>query len=664
MSVPVRPASRPVNVPAFWAATFGSLAWHFWPSTLDGSFSMASAGLCAAVAVPAAIRTGAELARDYRLRVKLAQAEDVTENHGTAREAEWPEIVARAMHDPASGNFLGLCQGKHPVFVPPRTPFCVIEAPPGAGKTSFLVISSILHQARLGKSLFIPDVKTELAPMLVPVLKAMGLETWCINPTHAYADLCPDAEINLYQSVLDACHDPGAFRRDTIKLALDLANLHLPEPKGGEDRNAFFRNGSRRCLGLGILSQALLDPARCTPGDVFALLNDPRAFRKRLVFLRYEIARQFPEDGIAAFLATEAANMLDKFEHNEEHAASFLEGATQPLIAFNQGGRMAGYGRTASVNIAVMRRRQVIVFVMAPLANTRDFAPVVSLLNHSLMEAAKRHPAGHPVHIVGEEFLNYRFADIASDMETMRGLRLSMDIYIQSFDGLVRKFGRETAAAIEAYADVKVYLGLNGFERARHVSNMLAEATIRGRDYSTQADARDIGVSNREMGRRLMTADEILAMPRDQAWVFVRGLRPLRLTMVDYGRITPWRDEVGPNPLEGPALRGKPLFAIRYPTGKRPVLDGTPRPPKTRAARGRRFVWPVRAAHLLWLVPVLALWAAIGTRPPLPHLLFSYSDSGSRQAPYYHECSYVGPSPRTIHPMDGRCPLIRFFPQR
>lgn len=674
MSVPVRPASGPVNGNALLAALSASAAYALWPA--QWSYSLPSAlaalgarrsALGAVAAVPAGLKAGRLMLKDYRLRRNLARAAEASTDHGTGREATWPEIVARGMDNPASGNFLGLHAGAQPVFAPSKTPFSLIEMPPGVGKTVTLVIGSILHQARLGKSLFIPDVKTELAPMLIAALKAMGVEVWCINPAKAHLALCGDTEINLYEAVIDAVHAPDAFRQDAVKLALDLAELHLPEQPGGADKNVYFRNGARRCIGIGILSQAMLDPARCTPSDAFALLNEPKAFRARLVKLRFEITRLFKDDPVAEFLKTEAANMLDRFEHNEENAASFLEGATQAVLAFNQGGRMAGCGRTATHTIATLRKRQIAVFVMSPLSHARDFAPVVSLLNHSLLEVCKRDPAGHPVHIVGEEALNYRFADIVSDMETMRGLKVSADFYVQSFSGLIKKYGRDAAASIDAYADVKVYSGLNSFERARHVSDMLAEATIRRQDYSFKAEAGEINVSSREQGRRVMTPDEILAMPRGEAWVFVRGLRPLRLTMVDYGRIAPWRDEVAANPLEGARLRGAPLFGIRYPAraagaaSARHVLEGVHAPAKARPARRRRRVWPVRLRHLLWLPQVLALWSIGPLDVALPHLRTAYSYTGPESLPFYRACDYVGPHPRTLRPANGRCPLVAFF---
>lgn len=567
MSVSVKPATAPINLAASVATLTGLAAWWLWPESGGAWQPSFAAWLLGSTAFVSTSVTASLLVKDYRLRRDLAKSRNVSQNHGTARQATWAEIVARDMHRPESGNLLGLFDGTYPVFAPPRTPFSLVEAPPGVGKTVAFVIPSILHRALLGSSLFIPDPKNELAPMLAPVLRQLGFDVWCVNPAGRHRDICPDTELNLYQGILDALYGDEDARSDTIKIASDLAELHLPEE--GDARNRYFRNGSRRCIVVAILILALTDPARCTPSDAFTLMADPWTFLERITFVRESLDTGRKDDPVVAYLKGEAGNLIYRHKKNEENFASFIEGATQTLLAFNSGGRLAGYGREAVHNIAEMRHRQVITFVMSPLSHTRDFAPMVSLLNQGLLEACKRDPAGHPVHIVGEEALNYRFADLASDMETMRGLKVSMDLYIQSFAGLTRKYGQQAAASIASYCDVMVYAGLTSFDRAKQVSDMLAEGTIRTQDYSYQAVVKQIGVSSRETGRRLATADEVLAMPRDQAWVFVRGMRPLQLTMVPHWSVAPWSGWTLDNPIEGPRPRTRPLFTIEYLEGQK-----------------------------------------------------------------------------------------------
>lgn len=112
---------------------------------------------------------------------------------------------------------------------------------------------------------------------------------------------------------------------------------------------------------------------------------------------------------------------------------------------------------------------------------------------------------------------------------------------------------------------MRIYTALNSYDRAKRVSDMLANRTVPIVNPSHGQRAKEIQISHSEAGRPLMTADEILTMPRNEALVFVRGLRPMLLQMAHYGEIDPWCDMVGDNPLEGRQLRGEPKFRIAYP---------------------------------------------------------------------------------------------------
>ncbi|MCB2049446.1 MAG: type IV secretory system conjugative DNA transfer family protein [Novosphingobium sp.] len=664
MSVIARPKSGPVNRPMLLAALSSSAAYALWPQGAGDFVSMFASGTCLIIAVAVGTRGVRNLFKDYRLRRDLKKASKPSDTYGAARFSQWDEIEAAGLSDPANGNFVGLASiaGKKPIFLPvfARSPIALIEMPPGGGKTIHFVIGSIIHLAKLGRSLFISDVKAELAPMLVEALRRAGFEVWCINPAKAHPAICGSDEINLYQPVIDAVQAQDDFRLDAIKLTIDIAEIHLPEGKDGDNKNLFFRNGSRRCLIVLILSQAFLEPDRCTPADVFAILNDPYRFHERLLFLQYEIDKLHPYDGIAEFLRTEAASLLSRERDNPEHFGSFVEGATQTLLSFSQGGRLAGYGRGARIRMEELRERQIICFVIAPLGQTSAMMPVVSLLNMALLEAVKRKPTGRAVHIVGEEFLNYRFNDIVAGMETLRGLKVNADIFIQGFDGLERKFGQKAAASIEAYCDVRVYAALNSYDRAKRVSDMLANFTVRNANPSHGQQAKDIQYSHSETGRPLMTADEILAMPRNEALVFVRGMRPMKLRMAHYGEIGPWRDMVADNPLEGERLRAEPKFEIVYPEehGAAPIRIKGVSYPTCPIEKGEsdRVAW-VRPKHLAWTLPFAAILLAFANLGS-PHLRFAYSGAGGR----FYSCDYVGPSIRRIVPPNGECPLIKFIP--
>jgi len=560
----VRPKIRsgPVNRWMLFACTLGGVAYATYPADGNDVVLLSYSGAAAVGAAISIIRATKEAIKDYRLRRGLAIAETKSTDHGSAREATLEERAAAGMDDPASGELFGTGLEGNPVFRPSGAPFALIEMPPGVGKTVNLVMNSILHRSLLGFSIIAPDVKCELSVALAPALRALGFEVWCINPAKLYLDQLGDVEHNPYQALNDAVYDAGAGKRDAVKIAADIAALHLPVIK--DERNPYFTHGSRRALLLGNISNALFNPARCTPTQLYRLLADPTSFLQRCVDLQsFETSKV--NDRVLQVAQLEARNLLHRAEKNEENFSSFLEGATQRLISFNPAGHLGDYGANAVHNLSAVRDRQIIVFIVAPLSHLREFSDFISLLTHNVIAACKAKPNGHPVHIVGEEALNFRFHDLVGDLETMRGLGVTADLYIQSFAGLERHYGKEAAAAIESYADVRIYAGLNSYARAKHVSDMLADETIRKQDGSYHTVSMDeLNISSKETGRRIMTPDEVMAMPKGQAWMFARNMRPIRLQMVSYAEVAPWRDWVGESPITGTRLHAPAKIEIDY----------------------------------------------------------------------------------------------------
>lgn len=140
---------------------------------------------------------------------------------------------------------------------------------------------------------------------------------------------------------------------------------------------------------------------------------------------------------------------------------------------------------------------------------------------------------------------------------------MTIDLYIQSFEGLAIHYGKEAAAAIEAYADIRVYAGLT-YGRAKHVSEMLSDQTIARQDVSYDATVKELGIASREMARPMMKTNEVAGMSRNQAWMFVNGLDPTRLTMLSYAQLSPLNQCVDPSPVTGTRLHAKTLRTIHY----------------------------------------------------------------------------------------------------
>ncbi|MDZ4369411.1 MAG: type IV secretory system conjugative DNA transfer family protein, partial [Afipia sp.] len=221
-------------------------------------------------------------------------------------------------------------------------------------------------------------------------------------------------------------------------------------------------------------------------------------------------------------------------------------------------------GAGAIHSLSSIRDRQIIVFIMTPLSGMREFADTISLINHAIVSAVKAKPDGHPLHIVGEEALNNRFADLVSDLETLRQFRVTVDLYTQSQAGLERHYGKTAAAAINAYADIRIYAALNDLSEAKHVAAMLSNETIQRQDISYQDTVMDVGIASREIARPLMNEAEVLSMEKPFAWAFVNGMHPVRLTMLSYAQVAPFNEWVDPSPITGTRLHADTVLTVTY----------------------------------------------------------------------------------------------------
>ncbi|KFL29533.1 hypothetical protein JP75_20395 [Devosia riboflavina] len=549
--------SGPVNRPVIAAAALGGSASLLWPTAQHWQ-DFVMAGALASGAAILLMTAGRNVLKDYRLRKNIAISQDISDSHGSAREATPAERSAAGMDQPS--ELLGLDHKGRPVWRPRSLPFSIIEMPPGVGKSICYVMTWIISRATGGYSLVIADPKRELFPMLSAGLRRLGFEVWAVNPAGGLLGIEGEVELGAFQAVIDAVHGEAHERKNAVRIAMDYAVILYP--LNNEEKNPYFAHGSRRVLIVAILSEAFLNPAECTPSALYSLIADPIAFKKRLALLAFQLEGIDPNDALVAFLKVEALNLIDRAKKNEENFGSFVEGASQRLLSFNPVGHLSGYGERAFHRLGELRERQVIVFIMSPLTHTREFAPLVSLLNYNILEACKSKPHGHKVHIVAEEALNYRFSELTSDMETLRGLGVSMDFFIQGFAGLEKAYGRDAARSIEAYSDVRITAGLNSPERAKAVSETLSDTTLRKQDFSYQSHAREISIATSEFSRPLMKPNEVLSMERGHAWVFVRGMNPMKLRMVHYGEVDWWRDYVAPSPISGTRLYSKPVLTI------------------------------------------------------------------------------------------------------
>lgn len=200
--------------------------------------------------------------------------------------------------------------------------------------------------------------------------------------------------------------------------------------------------------------------------------------------------------------------------------------------------------RTDQLHLDQVGHERTVIFVMLP-DSTSAFSFITALFFQTFFTVAFRDAdtsgTGRlPIHVklLLDEFANIGvIPEFASRMATMRGRNMSAQLVVQNLGQIKARYG-DDAETIIGNCDTLLCLGTNDKTTAKEVSERIGRQTIISVDSSEQRGSRGgASKSRRTLGRDLITADELLRMPRTEALVLVSGFHPLmdeKLTTPDF----------------------------------------------------------------------------------------------------------------------------------
>jgi len=148
-----------------------------------------------------------------------------------------------------------------------------------------------------------------------------------------------------------------------------------------------------------------------------------------------------------------------------------------------------------------------------------------------------------PVHILADELANCcgAITDLPKKISTIRSRRLSMSCVFQNIAQMQNRYPDNAWLEIIGSCDTQLFLGCTDELTAKFISDRTGEVTI-GVE-SMAKEMRSIRFSNytpshRETSsigkRKLLTPDEVLRLPREEALVIFRGQKVLKVKKFDY----------------------------------------------------------------------------------------------------------------------------------
>lgn len=561
------------------ATLLGSAAYYFWPEQ-GTQIGFAAAAYAAAflsiVKLIHAISAGLQLLFHRGLKKRAKKAAQM---HHPARWANDKELKETGMFNP-NGRPLGETFSGIPIFEPSMSVHSKIVAPPGLWKTIAAITTAIMHlvhtkrgKKELPPSLVIPDVKGELAVMCAGSLRAMGFEVWVLNDTMHLG--LQGVDLNPFALLVEAhgSDDPRKRARAGVIARILAMTIH-PEPKDGDAKNRFWRAGTRDCLAAAMF--CLLANKKLTPTFLWSLLSDPSAFIRALKKLAD--LDEMTQPGVLL-----ARSLLETYIEEPQHFSDFRSSAAQNLESFETTGMLAHVGLSSSLvgpNSSLchssIRKKQVIVFMVSPLAYSDELALLQKLHLQSFMMSLKEYPGGQPVEFILDEACNAKAAlsNLIDDLTLVRGLSARVHLVAQAESQIVSTWGRDAAKTLDAVTDLKQIMGTNSPEEAQILSKALAMGVIDFEELGFSTKSEDVTLRADRTGRPLMTPDEILSMAKDEQIILVNGLRPIHARKLSYARYDPICHQVDDNPVEGSKLKPDPKVFLKYPKPQSKKTEG------------------------------------------------------------------------------------------
>ncbi|HBK69308.1 MAG TPA: conjugal transfer protein TraG [Firmicutes bacterium] len=167
-----------------------------------------------------------------------------------------------------------------------------------------------------------------------------------------------------------------------------------------------------------------------------------------------------------------------------------------------------------------------------------------------------------PVNFLLDEFCNIgHIPDFTKKISTMRGRGIACSVIFQSIVQLKTFYPDNDWETILADCDSWLVLGVKDVTSAKYISEHLGVGTIQTEGFKkSRGKVFDLGQSTSRFEKRnLLNPDEIIRMPRKQAILSAFGLKPLKLSKMDFTK-HPMYHLLSPEPV----ANYKPEWANKY----------------------------------------------------------------------------------------------------
>lgn len=330
------------------------------------------------------------------------------------------------------------------------------------------------------------------------------------------------------------CYNPFEYihdDKDVLKLITNL--IRNTTPKGSQTNDPFWEKSETALLEglcLFLLHEAPKEEQNFTMVMEMIAAADVREDDE------YYIS---PLDRLFNDLQREKPNSLAVKQYNIYKQAA---GKTAKSILISVGVRLAAFNlesiasitSTDELELEKVGERKTAIFAVIP-DNDSTFNFLVGMLYTQLFQTlyyqADIVHGGElpvPVHFLMDEFANVALPDEFDKLlSTMRSRQIFVSIIIQNL-AQIKALYKDAWESIVGNCDELYYLGGNEQSTHKFISEYLGKETLDTNTYGkSSGKSGSYSTNYQQVGRELLTSDEVRLLDNDYALLFIRGERPI-----------------------------------------------------------------------------------------------------------------------------------------
>ncbi len=392
-----------------------------------------------------------------------------------------------------------------------------------SGKSRCLVIPSICSIGLSGESMVISDPKGELFQYTNKYLKSLGYEVICLD----YKNPQKSSKYNLLQPVINAVKENDMEKAES--LAWDITNILVGD---GVSNEKIWENGEKSVIAVAILSVVLNNIEDYSKSkEEYQNLTNVYWF---IAEMNKKIEDKYPIELYIKDLPQNhpARALLSISEIAPSRTrGSFFTSALTTLRLFTSKS-IYNITNLSDFNLEDIGRKKQAVFFILPDEKT-TYYQIASLVLSELYEILVRQAderggrLENRVNFILDEFGNFvKISDFTSKLTVAGGRGMRFNLFLQSFEQLDKKYGKEESHIIKSNCQNWVYLQADDEETLQSICNKLGKYTTSAYQLSSNHAKHTNPSSSHSLSlvsRELLTTDEIRRIKRPYQLVISRS---------------------------------------------------------------------------------------------------------------------------------------------